>query len=449
MWKLKIRPLPQNIQSTAMIASPKVIHYKAPDLSRSTIWGRLAVTGGSLGFGVAVLGISAASFQYRLSYFSVENAIINGSTIDLRSPADGSISAFEVKTGQEVQAGQVLAKIKPLAINDTLGVKLQGELDVLRSQQHQIQQTLSLLNTQLRGLDQQEFQFTAQQQQLTAQGQSVNTAKVSAATLELDQHQAQIESAMAQAKAARVDYDRYAALAKEGGISEQKVSQVRAIWESAEAEVARTKAAQLAAAASIETLQEEAPVPLLTASHYLQNQRINLMQAVQDQTASLNRLATEIAAKQTQLKAEQAVQTLRSLDINLQAPSDGKVFQTNSNMGEQVNRSTPLMTVVDCKNRWIEAFVPSEQATRFNRSKPVNVQISGKPEALSGQIESINGVNPDELKRQSQAVFPIVPANLSAQMPMRVVVKLKDNQDIPATQNMCGIGQSVKLTFST
>ena len=452
MWKFKIRPLPLKVNPSELITVSDVVQYHPPDLSRSTIWGRVAITGGALGFGLSVLGVSAASVYYRLNYFTVDNAVVNGQTIELRSPIDGTVSTFETQPGRVVNSGQVLVRVKPVVNTDTEVVKLQGELEVLRSQYTQVQQTLVLLKTQLIGLDQQEGQFTAQQEQVANRDRSVNAAKVSAGLTGFGEHQALIDSAMAKAKAAQVEYDRYATLAAEGGISQQKVAQMKAIWQSAEADVIHATAAKKTAEATLETLREEAPVPVLTASNAIQNQRLILIQTIQEQTATSGKLSTEISAKQAQLKLDQANVALQSKDTELKAPSSGTVFQTVSSLGEQVTRSTPLLTVVDCKSRWIEAFIPANQASRINRSKPVQVQIvaSGpKTPDFSGQIESLNGVNPDGLRQQSQAVFPIVPVNLNAQMPARVVVKLNSNQDIPSNQTMCGIGQSVKLTFST
>ena len=452
MWKFKIRPLPLKVDPSELITVSDTIQYNPPDLSQSTIWGRVAITGGALGFGLSVLGVSAASVYYRLNYFSVDNAVVNGQTIELRSPIDGTVSAFDAQPGRVVDSGQVLVRVKPVIVSDTVTIKLQGEIEVLRSQQTQIQQTLALLNTQLVGLNQQDNQFTVQQEQIVNRDRSVNAAKVSAGLIGFSEHQALIDSARAKATAAQMEYDRYATLAAEGGISQQKVAQMKAIWQSAEADVLHATATKRTAEATIEALREEAPVPVLTPSNAIQNQRSILVQTIQDQTATLGKLSTELSAKQAQLKVEQANLALRSKDTELKTPSSGTVFQTASSVGEQVSRSTPLITVVDCKSRWIEAFVPANQASRINRSKPVQVQIETqgqKVPSFSGQIESLNGVNPDGLKHQSQAVFPIVPANLNAQMPTRVVVKLNANQDLPAKQTMCGIGQSVKLTFST
>jgi multidrug resistance efflux pump len=449
MWKLKSFPLALK-SNPIELSEIDPTSYQSPDLSKSTIVGRLAVTGGSLVFGTLVLSVTVVAAQHRLNYFTVDNALVNGPTIVLRSPIDGTLATFVAQTGQAVEGGHVLAKVSPIAVTDTLRLKLQGEIDVLQTQRSQIQQTLVLMNVQRQGLDQQDAQFAVQQEQLNSQSQSLNQAKVSAATIGLGQYAVLIDSAITKARVAQVEYDRYAALAIAGGISQQKATQMKAAWESAEAEVVYAKSVQSGAAAAADSLQEEAPVPLPTVSNALQNQRLMLMQTIQDQTATLSQVTTAISAKQRELQVHQANIKVQSQATELKAPSSGMIFRTTSNRGEQVDRSTPLITMVDCNSRWIEAFIPAAQANRINRSRPVQVALTGqKTPPFSGRIESLNGINPDELKHQSQAVFPIVPANLNTQVPVRVVVKLKIKQDIPITQSMCGIGQSVKLTFST
>lgn len=107
------------------------------------------------------------------------------------------------------------------------------------------------------------------------------------------------------------------------------------------------------------------------------------------------------------------------------------------------------MSVVDCESRWVEVFIPASEVNRIDRSQPVYIKPVGSSQQLSGTIESINGINPDELKRQSQAVFPIVPSNSNGQVPARVVIKFENIEELPNVQNMCGVGQSLKITFST
>ena len=431
------------------IASKNSSIYQPPDLSKSTLLGRLAIAGGSLGFGALVLTASAWAVQSRMHYFTVDNAVVNAKTVELRSPQEGSIVEFSVEPGSEVVAGQIIAKIKPTIEAEAAILKLKADLDLLNAQKSQVQQTLVLLNTQINGISQQELQLTSQQSYLDNHGRSINNAKVNAATTDLSQYQAEIDAAVIKAKAAKIDYNRYAALAAEGAISQQKVAQIKAVWDGTQADVLTANAAKVSAQASIIALEEEAPIDSLPATSSLQGQRINVMQSIQEQTVKFRTLSTEIMSKQAQLKVQQTETQNQLEETQIKTPINGQVYQTTSDKGEQVSRSSPLMTVVDCQSRWVEVFIPASEVNRIDRSQPVHIKPVGSSQQLSGTIESINGINPDELKRQSQAVFPIVPSNSNGQVPARVVIKFKNIEELPNVQNMCGVGQSLKVTFST
>ena len=423
--------------------------YQPPDLSKSTLLGRLAIAGGSLGFGALVLTASAWAMQSRMIYFTVDNAVVNAKTVELRSPQEGSIVEFNVKPGSEVVAGQIMAKIKPPLEVQAATLKLKADLDLLNDQKRQVEQTLVLLNTQLNGIAQQELQLTSQQSDLDNHGRSVNNARVQAATVDLSQYQAAIDAAMTKAKAAKIDYDRYVSLAAEGAISQQKVAQIKAVWDGTRADVVQANAAKVSAQASIAALEQEAPIDSLAATSSLQGQRINVIQSIQEQKVKISTLSTEIISKQAQLKVQQTETKNQLEEAQIKTPINGRVYQTTSDKGEQVSRSSPLMSVVDCESRWVEVFIPASEVNRIDRSQPVHIIPVGSSQQLSGTIESINGINPDELKHQSQAVFPIVPSNSNGQVPARVVIKFKNIKELPNVQNMCGVGQSLKVTFST
>ena len=443
MHELQETPIvPSSITSNTSI-------YHPPDLSKSTLLGRLAIASGSLGFGALVLTASAWAMQSRMLYFTVDNAVVNAKTVELRSPQEGSIVEFNVKPGSEVVAGQIMAKIKPSLEIQAATLKLKGDLDLLNDQKRQVEQTLVLLNTQLNGIAQQELQLTSQQSNLDNHGRSVNDAKVQAATIDLSQYQAEIDAAVIKAKAAKIDYNRYAALASEGAISQQKVAQIKAVWDGTETDVVKANAAKVSAQASIRALEQEAPIDSLAATSSLQGQRINVIQSIQEQKVKISTLSTEIISKQAQLKVQQTETQNQLEEAQIKTPINGRVYQTTSDKGEHVSRSSPLMSVVDCESRWVEVFIPASEVNRIDRSQPVHIIPVGSSQQLSGTIESINGINPDELKHQSQAVFPIVPSNSNGQVPARVVIKFKNIKELPNVQNMCGVGQSLKVTFST
>ena len=444
MPDLQVRPI-----VPSSIASKDSSIYQPPDLSKSTLLGRLTIAGGSLGFGALILTASGWAVQSRMRYFTVDNAVVNAKTVELRSPQDGSIVEFNVEPGSEVVAGQVMAKVKPIIEAEAATLKLKADLDLLNAQKNQVQQTLVVLNTQLNGVAQQELQLTSQQSYIDDHSRSINNAKVNAATIDLSQYQAEIDAAIIKAKAAQIDYNRYASLAAEGGISQQKVAQIKAVWDGTQADVVKAKAAKVSAQASITALQQEAPIDSLAATSSLQGQRINVMQSIQEQTAKFSTLSTEIIGKQAQLKVQQTETQNQLEKTQIKTPINGRVYQTTSDKGEQVSRSSPLMSIVDCQSRWVEVFIPASEVNKIDRSQPVYINPVGSSQQLSGTIESINGINPDELKRQSQAVFPIVPSNSNGQVPARVVINFNNIEELSDVQNMCGVGQSLKITFST
>ncbi len=428
--------------------------YHPPDLSKSTLLGRLVIAGGSLAFGALVLTASGWAVQSRMRYFTVDNAVVNAKTVELRSPQEGSIVEFNVEPGSEVVAGQVMAKVKPTEVKPTIEaevatLKLKADLDLLNAQKSQVQQTLVVLNTQLNGIAQQELQLTSQQSYIDNHGRSINNAKVKAATIGLSQYQAAIDAAVIKAKADEIEYNRYAALASEGAISQQKVSQIKAVWDGTQADVVKANAAKVSAKASIIALEQEAPIDSLAETSVLQGQRISVMQSIQEQTVKISTLSTEIIGKQAQLKVQQTQTQNQLEETQIKTPINGRVYRTTIDKGEHVSRSSPLMSVIDCESRWVEVFIPASEANRIDRSQPVHIIPVGLSQQLSGTIESINDINPDELKHQSQTVFPIVPSNSNGQVPARVVIKFKNIKELPNVQNMCGVGQSLKVTFST
>ena len=444
MPELQVRPsLPPSIESKNSSI------YQPPDLSKSTLLGRLAIAGGSLGFGALVVTASAWAVRSRILYFTVDNAVVNAKTVELRSAQEGSIIEFNVQPGSEVIAGQIVAKIKPTIEAEAATLKLKTELDLLDTQKSQVQQTLVLLNTQINSLEQQELQMISQQSDIDNHGRSVNKAKVEAATINLLQYQATIDAAITKATAAKIDYGVYSSLAAEGGISQQKVAQTKAVWDAAQADVVKANAAKVSAQASIVALEQEAPIDSLAATSSLQGERINIMHSIQEQTVKISTLTTEIIGKKVQLKVQQTEAKNQLEDAQIKTPINGRVYRTTSDQGEHVSRSSPLMSIVDCQSRWAEVLIPASEVNRIDRSKPVQINPVGSSQQLSGKVESINGINPDELKRQSQAIFPIVPTNSNAQVPARVVIKFKNIEELSNVQNMCGVGQSLKITFST
>jgi multidrug resistance efflux pump len=402
-----------------------------PSLVQTPLLERIFVAALTLGLGSLAIAAAVLTVRARVSYLTIDTAIVNAQVTELQSPLDGTLMDVSAQPGKLVKVGDLLAKIK-----------LQGEIDVLTAQSTQVGETQALLTSQLQSLDQQDNQVAAQQNQMLLQQRSIDQAKVNAATVELEQQRAAITSTTAKAFAAKTEADRYATLAQEGVLSRQKADQVKTVWQAAEAEVLQARAALKAAEARLATVGAERPLgpPATTIE-----QRLSLKRNLQEQTSKLQTLTAEIATKRVQLKVQQTQQKTRSQSQSLKAPTNGIIYRTLESNGAQISRTKPLLNIADCSNRWVEALVLSRDAAKIDRTQPVQVILPGQSQPLIGEIESLAGMNLEEVKRLPQAVSPIPPTQLAAQIPTRIVVKVANIPD--GQQNMCGIGQTAQLKF--
>jgi multidrug resistance efflux pump len=438
-------------KSQAPLTKPFLTTVKSPSLPKhlpslvqTPLLERILVASLALGLGTMAIATAVLTVRARVSYLTIDTAIVNAQVTELQSPLDGTLVDLSAQPGKPVKAGDLLARIKPIATEETLLSKLQGEIDVLTAQITQVSATQALLTSQLQSLDQQDSQVAAQQSQMILQQRSIDQAKVNAATIELEQQRAAITSATAKALAAKTEADRYATLAQEGVLSRQKADQVKTVWQAAEAEVLQARAALKAAEARLATVGAERPIsPIITTIE----QRLSLKRNLQEQTSKLQTLTAEIATKRAQLKVQQTQQKTRSQSQSLKAPANGIIYRTMESNGAQISRTKPLLNIADCSNRWVEALVLSRDAVKIDRTQPVQVILPGQSQPLIGEIESLAGMNLEEVKRLPQAVSPIPPTQLAAQIPTRIVVKVANIPDSPAQQNMCGIGQTAQLKF--
>lgn len=435
-------------------------------------WGRLATGTGFVLIGLAAAGVGISLISYRLTHVIVEAGLINGRITQLRSPIDGNVKAFYARPGVSVRAGQVLARIgvDPSPQQEQIRLQLersqedqkqlvnrlmlerlqiQGEVQANASQLMAAEQTLSILRSQMLDLE--------------SKNQALNKVNVELANKEVAQNRAAIEAANAKATAARLDFERYQKLVKDGIVPQQKVDQLRYAWQAAEAEVKQAQASLNAAIDSLRAFQ--GGVTLNNNATSLLDQRTNLMQAIQTQTVLVSTLKTQIDGGRQRLKQAEAFKispvtqplatTKRYLarqDHEVAAPFAGIVYKTDREPGEQINRSEAILTMLDCNELWVEAAMPADEVSSVDTQKPVSVQIAGYPETFAGEIDLIQPISGQGIAQQlpttqAQALSPSVPTNLAGRPLVRVTVRIPPPPQYAQSNQFCGIGQLTRLTF--
>ena len=419
----------KNSSITKKGTTPKATEPSLEDV-KVRPWQRFIIGGVCISLGLLGSGIGLASITYRLTHVSSKNGLVNGRTVRIQSPVDGTIEDFYARPGAEVKAGQVLAQIEPLRLEDGSGLTLLPDTSAELTSDQRI---LNLLQRQL--------------QDVERRYQALQTTEVAIATEEVDFATAAIAAAVAEEEAASVKYERFRSLLAAGAVSEQEVDELEAAWETAKADVQQAQSERNKAQVTMTALASE--TPLRSATRDLQLRRHQLLQEIEAQTA---RLSIRTAAAQQSREQLIQAQALANVDtvLPIASPFDGVVHSTQHDTGEQVIRSATLLSLLDCNDLWVETLLRVAQANRIDVDQPVRVQFAGNSETMVGEVEFINAVNADNLARaRTEALLPAIPANLVNLPLARVRVRVPPTPSQRQTYQFCGVGQSARLTFGT
>ncbi|MEB3279431.1 MAG: EAL domain-containing protein [Lyngbya sp.] len=520
-------------------------------------FGRLILGTAFLGVSVAVLGIATTSIWHRMSHIVIKHGVVNGRLVRLRSPFYGHVREFYARPGAQVKADQILANIEHIPnedlfyerpepeyrrqsslpvfdfdiepptfetlVDDTKKyekledqayeieqkiVRLKGELQTNRNQLAASQQTVASLNARLAEINQ--------------KYQQLRSVEVSISATEVPQRQAELDKALAEAKLARTEYERFRDLQLEGAVSSQRVDQLKVAWETAQTEVQRVreqlKAAEVNYNASqaglasnnkysnalaeeskqLEQQLEQESMKAKSLRSEIQNleqqltlaeNQYNQRQAqMQQEKVNIQRIRQEreqryqeqLAFQQQQVKVQQQQvqlqeqeikeeqlaqqQTITPLKTQLKAPFTSVVYRTEREKGELVNKSEAVLSLLDCNSLWVEAVIRSEDASRLDPEKPVQVRLANHPGILKGEIDLIQpistlsappqtgsfaDIDKEGRRMQVQALSPTIPAELMDESFLkRVTVKIPPIPNGNQPEQLCGLGQVAHITFA-
>ncbi|NEQ99876.1 MAG: HlyD family efflux transporter periplasmic adaptor subunit [Cyanothece sp. SIO2G6] len=429
---------------TQILSQPKTSEicppseYTLPDLApRPALWKRITVGSlfWALGLGAATIGLT--SIYYRLSHITIDSGIVNGRTVRVQSPINGTLEDFYGRPGAQIQAGQVLAKLEPLpqeGLDNQLNItRLRQKVEVAASNLKLAQQTLTMLTQQKSTLAQQDRQF--------------QSAMVTIAADDIARYEAALDEAIANEEAANSTYQRHQMLLDEGAIAAQRVDELRAEWKVAQASVQAAQAALASARTTLAATQNS--VPVQSSIDDLQEQQQTLQQRIQDQTVRVEQLRLDLENRQAELEELEVVYTQDS-SVEITAPFTGVIHTTRHETGEEVSRPATLLTVLDCNDLWVETLVSIDQAHRIDVEKPVRVDFAGTTQTITGEVTLIEAMTTGKLtEARTEAILPAVSANLIGQPLARVRVNVPPTDSQFQAHQFCGLGQSARLTFAT
>jgi HlyD family secretion protein len=253
---------------------------------------------------------------------------IDGDTVDISSKRDGKIVEILVREGDNVQAGQPLARI--YSAQDEAQVEAQ-KANVVENQRR------------------------------LEEAQSSAPARVSLAEANLAASQAEYVRAQAEMKQAAVDAKRYPPLVETGAAAAQLAEQQQTKLEVAQASTEAAHKQVLAAQAS-----------LLQAKAQLQ----------QIPTAKAN-----LASSRAQLSRFEANVT----DLTIPAPITGTILTRSAEPGRVVAAGQTILTMVDLHKLYLRGFIPEGNVGKVKVGQQAQVYLDSNPkEAIQAEVIRID-----------------------------------------------------------
>lgn len=337
--------------------------------------------------GLAVVGIGAGLW-YWLSRPDSANITLSGRLegyeTDIGTKVPGRVETVTVREGDQVSQGELLVELDA----EELQAQLQGaiaEVQAAQQQETNAQLQISVLESQL-----QEARLTLQQSQESSQGQVAQAeASVASAEAQLEEAQARAVEARAQLQQARLDRDRYAQLAEEGAVPQQRFEQAATALETAQATLSSREAAVEAARRQVNVARGN----LTQATSSTLNPEIRSAQ-IDRLNAQLAQARAQLAQAQAQVETAQAAQRRIQAqldDLTINSPIDGIVTVRSVEPGTVVTTGENLLTLLDLDTVYLRGFVPEGEIGSVRVGQPALVYLDAFPDRpLEGEVSAID-----------------------------------------------------------
>ncbi|BAY50078.1 secretion protein HlyD (plasmid) [Scytonema sp. HK-05] len=395
---------------------------------------------GSLGLGIVAGAIYGYHWwQYAQIHQETDDAYITADIHPVNARIAGTVVQVAVDDNQVVKSGTVLVKLDPRDYQVNLE-QAQAALAVAKEQSNVAQANIHVTSTNAAG------QTTQAQGNIDAASASIATAQaaLSEAQAGVPASQSQLAAVEANLVKAKLDYDRYNKLSKEGAVPRNQFDAAKATYD---ALVAQRNAAQeqvRQAQARVAQAQEN----LRNAKAKLASTRGTLQQAnaTKQQTEVNQRQYKAAIAAIDQAKSQVDNAQLQLSYTTIMAPTAGIVGNKTVQAGQRVQPGQTLMSVVSQKP-WIVANFKETQLGRMKSGQQVEIKIDAFPNRLfKGTVNSLSPA--------SGAKFALLPPDnatgnftkIVQRLPVKVVF---DSDSIRGYESQIAPGMSVIVNVET
>lgn len=384
------------------------------------------------------LGVAVATGSIVLQHYSKvrsRQAFINAEIVKVRNPIAGNLELKNLKPGESIVAGENIGTVANLRE----GVDLEVAKLNLISQIEQAKQDSTSIEAQI--AERRRSIAKLEQEANSQQGLGVD---YEIQLVEISKNE--LDKALFAAQTARKARERLENLNQQGVIAQQKFEQSQLNFNRAQNDVknarAQVKQAEQKVEAARAGLQIEGSRTLSYSEIRQRELKIeinDLQQEMSQARVFLQSTSAELAKIERQLKLNQQAAIV--------SPTSGTIWSLESKSGEYAELSTPILKVLNCQNRWVEAFFSERNAEKLYPGKPVRVRLLGAENSkfVNGKVESVRAGSGRVKTGKDIAVPP--PDSVRRQVAVRVKLdELQNLLEVSSTQ-FCDVGRSAEVVF--
>ena len=320
---------------------------------------------------------------------------IEGDDATVSTKIAGRIREIQVREGDQVKVGQVIATID----DDQVNAREEQEESKVQQAEARVlsaQQQIAVLQAQL-----EESNIGVDQAKVDAQG------RVNQAEAQVAQAEAELARAEADYNQARYDEEKYTVLASDGDVPERTGRQAKS---SAQAHEAAVRAARRQV--------DVARGSLLMAKANLSNAAMRTSQATAIRQQIVQAQSEIAAAKAEEEHARAKLKEVQAdrADLQIVAPIEGTVATRSAEPGEVVAAGTPLITLVNLNAVYLRGFIPEGQIGRVRAGQVARVYLDSAPnqalEAVVSRIDPEASFTPENTYFKDDRVKQVVGVKL-------------------------------------
>ena len=355
------------------------------------------------------------------------DAVIEARQIAVTSPIDGVLSRLDVRSGDRVARGERLLVVSnPRASRQRLA-GIRSQLHLSNAELEELSRRVARLRAAaaLSGLDSnRQFQL-----QLARQTQDLNTllARETTASQEL--------------AFAHRHHERYRTLFEQGVVAADVVDRTRTSWKQAQAGLQAARHELRAQRAVLEAARLSLT---LTATRGGDDPEIK----ARADRLQLANVEDQIRTKQVHIaglrRQQEEADNQWGLDAAevIRSPLDGVVWNTQLSEGAGVTRTAAILTLLDCQDRWINAYVKENKLNRIRIGQKVSVSLVGTSQLLLGRVVYVRSGIGRTKEGSDQA--PLLPINLYREAQVKVAL---DPDPQPDARHFCLVGYTGEVRF--